>query len=87
MILEHVAAMLFFSGPLFYVGLWMAVGPVGIATLPELCVGILRSAMQRVAGMPGPSVVPRKLRFPPESEKLCAVLAWLSCYSLLRSEG
>lgn len=34
MVLNHIAAILVFSGPLFYVGLWMAIDPVGIASVP-----------------------------------------------------
>jgi hypothetical protein len=33
MLLNHLAAIFVFSGPLFYLGLWMAVDPGGILTL------------------------------------------------------
>ena len=33
MLLNHVAAILFFAGPLFYCGLWLAIAPEGIAGL------------------------------------------------------
>jgi len=33
MVLHHVAAILIFSGPLFWIGLWMAVDPAGITEL------------------------------------------------------
>src|ERR1039457_1079657 len=36
MVLNHIAAIFFFSGPLFYIGLVMVVDPAGIAALPEL---------------------------------------------------
>ena len=35
MVLDHIAAILVFSGPLFYIGLWMALDPAGIAWVPE----------------------------------------------------
>ena len=30
MVLQHLAAILLFSGPIFYLGLWMAIDPAGI---------------------------------------------------------
>jgi hypothetical protein len=41
MVLDHLAAILLFSGPLFYIGLWMVVDPAGIARLLELLVRVL----------------------------------------------
>jgi hypothetical protein len=41
MVLEHIIALLLFSGPLFYLGLWLAIDPEGLATLPH---DTLRSA-------------------------------------------
>src|SRR5205823_484361 len=56
MVMEHVAAVLFFSGPLSYVGLWMAVDPAGCATLSQWCAGVIRSIVRSLAGIPAPSV-------------------------------
>ena len=47
MLLEHVAAILLFSGPLFYVGLWMAIDPAGFAWLPESALRGLKNLVQR----------------------------------------
>jgi len=41
-----------------YIGMWMVVDPVGIATLPELVVRTFRSVGQSLAGAPGPPAVP-----------------------------
>jgi hypothetical protein len=30
MLLNHLAAILFFAGPLFYIGLWMAIDPAAL---------------------------------------------------------
>jgi hypothetical protein len=38
MVLNHIAAIFFFSGPLFYIGLVIATFPSTIAWLPELIV-------------------------------------------------
>jgi hypothetical protein len=35
-LLNHLAAILFFAGPLFYCGMWMAIDPTGFANLLEL---------------------------------------------------
>ena len=50
MILEHLAAILFFSGPLFYVGLWMVGDPAGIACLPEFLVRAFRHLITNSGG-------------------------------------
>jgi hypothetical protein len=50
MILEHIAAILVFSGPLFYIGLWMALDPAGIAWVPELIVRVFRNAVKGSGG-------------------------------------
>ena len=69
MVLDHVAAMLLFSGPLFYVGLWMAIDPAGIAGLAELLGRIFRNVVQSLASptseeivAPGPIRVSRRSR-------------------------
>jgi len=41
MLLNHLVAVLFFSGPLLYIGLWMALDPADFARLPELIVRVL----------------------------------------------
>ena len=46
MILDHLAAILFFSGPLLYIGLWMVIDPAGIARLSELLVQVFRNLIQ-----------------------------------------
>jgi hypothetical protein len=45
MLLEHAAAILLFSGPLFYVGLWMAIDPAGFAWLPESALRVFRNPL------------------------------------------
>jgi hypothetical protein len=50
MVLEHIAAILLFSGPLFYIGLWMALDPAGIAWVPELIVRGFRNAVKDSGG-------------------------------------
>ena len=50
MVLDHIAAILVFSGPLFYIGLWMALDPAGIAWLPELIVRVFRNAVKSSGG-------------------------------------
>ena len=49
MVLNHIAAIIFFSGPLFYIGLVMVLDPAGIAALPELF-GDALTKFQRAAG-------------------------------------
>jgi hypothetical protein len=51
MILEHLAAILLFSGPLFYIGLWMAIDPAGIARLPALLLRVFRNPIQTSGGL------------------------------------
>jgi hypothetical protein len=64
MVLEHVAAILLFSGPLFYLGLWMAVDPAGIAWLPELIFRVFRNARKSSSGptSQGITAISRRLR-------------------------
>ncbi len=50
MILEHIAAILLFSGPLFYLGLWMAIDPVGFASLPQFLLRCSRMLVQTFGG-------------------------------------
>ncbi len=37
MVLDHLAAIFLFSGPLFYIGLFMALDPAGIPILTQSC--------------------------------------------------
>jgi hypothetical protein len=43
MVLNHLAAALFFGGPLFYIGLWMVIDPSAFAWLPSLLVSAYRN--------------------------------------------
>jgi hypothetical protein len=52
MVLNHIAAIFFFSGPLFYIGLVMVVDPAGIAALPELFAHALRNFRRALGGQP-----------------------------------
>ena len=52
MVVEHILAILLFSGPLFYVGLWLAIDPAGLLTLPK---DTLRSAWSLVHNPAGRS--------------------------------
>jgi hypothetical protein len=57
MILNHIAAIVFFSGPLFYVGLLMAVDPVGTARISGWFVRVLRNLMHCLRGIPSCGIV------------------------------
>jgi len=57
MVLKHVAAILLFSGPLLYVGLWMAIDPAGFAWLPELAVRVSGNLVQSLGGVPSEEIV------------------------------
>ena len=52
MVLDHIAAIFLFSGPIFYIGLWMAVDPVGIEMLSKWFVRVFRDLAQRFGGLP-----------------------------------
>lgn len=58
MLLNHIAAILLFSGPLFYIGLLMAVDPAGIPTLSQWLLRVLRHFVQRLRGFPSEVVEP-----------------------------
>jgi hypothetical protein len=51
MVLNHIAAIFLFSGPLFYIGLLAAVDPAGIAALLELLARALRT-LRCALGLP-----------------------------------
>ena len=55
MLLNHIAAILIFSGPLFYAGVWLAVDPAGIA---ELAAFLMRLAGKLVSAFGGPPLEP-----------------------------
>ena len=57
MVLEHIAAIILFSGPLFYLGLWMVLDPAGIAWVPELIVRVLRNAVKGSGGPASEDIV------------------------------
>jgi hypothetical protein len=57
MVLEHIAAIFFFSGPLFFVGLLMAVDPAGIPTLYQWLLRVFRHFVQRLCGLPSEEIV------------------------------
>jgi hypothetical protein len=55
--LEHMIALLLFSGPLFYLGLWLSIDPEGLATLPHDTLRSVRSLVHNVAGRPAERVI------------------------------
>ena len=48
--LEHVAAVLIFSGPFFWVGLWMLIDPACVAMVPSWFAKVFKIALERVGG-------------------------------------
>ena len=52
MALNHVAAILFFSGPLLYIGLWLVLDPAGIVWLTEFVVRVFRNLVRSQGGRP-----------------------------------
>jgi hypothetical protein len=56
---NHLAAIVFFAGPLFYCGMWMAIAPAGFASLLEFGMRVLNvqrsltSVPSAHAGIPG----------------------------------
>jgi hypothetical protein len=56
MVLNHLAAILLFSGPLFYIGLWMVVDPAGLASIPEVLLGNVRTIVQNIGGAGSPEI-------------------------------
>jgi hypothetical protein len=57
MVLEHIAAIFFFSGPLFFVGLLMAIDPAGIPTLSQWLLRVFRHFVQRLGGLSSEEIV------------------------------
>jgi hypothetical protein len=67
MVLDHIAAILLFSGPFFWVGLWMLIDPAGFARLPELVVRVSRNLVHTLGGLPSEEIdeqaaISRRLR-------------------------
>ena len=50
MVLNHMVAVLVFSGPLFWIGLWMAVDPAGVASVADLLVRVPQRVVQKLSG-------------------------------------
>jgi hypothetical protein len=57
-LLNHIAAILVFSGPLFYIGLLMAVDPAGIPTLAQWLLRVFRHFVHRLRGLSAELVEP-----------------------------
>jgi hypothetical protein len=60
-VLNHLAAMVFFAGPLFYAGLWMVLDPAGIASLAALALRTF-GRLERRSGGPESVGAYRRLR-------------------------
>jgi hypothetical protein len=58
MVLEHLAAIFFLSGPLFYIGLFLAVDPAGIPTVYQWLLRVFRHFLHRLVGLPSEMVQP-----------------------------
>jgi hypothetical protein len=50
-VLNHLAAILFFAGPLFYCGVWMVVDPAGLARLLEIVTRQAKTSRKIRAGV------------------------------------
>ena len=57
MLLNHLAAVLLFSGPLFYIGAWMVVDPAAFMWLPNLVVRAYRNGMRGMSGATSEGIV------------------------------
>jgi len=57
MVLEHVVAILLFSGPLLYIGLWMAIDPAGFVSLPEFVLRVSRKLVWGLGGLPSEETI------------------------------
>ena len=61
MVLNHIAALFFFSGPLFYLGLLLAIYPTGVATIPQwLFREVRRSVRTDLTAAPDYCALPRR---------------------------
>jgi hypothetical protein len=63
MLLNHVAAVLVCSGPLFYAALWMLVDPAGITGLIEFVVRVSRNLVWSLGRRPAEEVVEQAVDF------------------------
>jgi hypothetical protein len=52
MVLDHIAAILLFSGPVLYAGLWLVLDPAGIVGLAEFVVRVFRNLVRSLGGRP-----------------------------------
>jgi hypothetical protein len=52
MVLNHIAAIFFFSGPLFYIGLVLVIDPAVIASLHDLFGLAIRNFRRALSGLP-----------------------------------
>jgi len=52
MVFRHLAAIFFFSGPLFYLGLLMAVDPAGLPTVIGWCCEVSMNFLKPFSGLP-----------------------------------
>jgi hypothetical protein len=57
MVLNHIAAIFLFSGPVFYIGLLMAIDPAGIAGFFRWMLRFFRVLMERLGGLPSEAIV------------------------------
>jgi hypothetical protein len=57
MVLEHLAAILLFSGPLLYIGLWMAIDPAGIAMIPAWFVRVFQNVVGKFGGLTSGEII------------------------------
>ena len=57
MVLEHFAAILIFSGPVLYIGLWMVIDPAGMVMIPSWVVRVSQSAVQKISGLQSGEIV------------------------------
>jgi len=51
-VLNHLAAILFFSGPLFYCGLWMAIAPEGLTKVVDFGIQAIRAPRSQAIEIP-----------------------------------
>ncbi len=57
MVLNHIAAVVLLSGPFFWIGLWMAIDPGGVAWIPEQIVRAFRRVLNGSAGPASEAIV------------------------------
>ncbi len=57
MLLNHIAAVLLFSGPFLYLGLWLALDPAGVANIPRFVLRVARNVVQCFSGIPAEQLI------------------------------